>query len=331
MTRLLYNNRNVSILLVQAAIVLLLLPFEGMSAPAFYPENPSEKRGQAESRELYASAEFDVDGPVILKTYTPVGDIEIIRRSGTQKVNVELYVERGYAFWSDNNNLDNYRVRLFSRGNEVIAAVEMKKKKTGMFSDRTRFSFKIYVPDSISTELKSSMGNITLDGLVGDHLVKLNAGNIRASNLSGMQRFYTSGGNIELEKCRGVIYAKTTGGNIIARKSSGELRFQSVAGDITAEQATGTLLVQLNSGNIKAQMTSVDRGVDLRTTVGNIELELPEDRGYDLFLSGKQVTIPRSIPFEGSTYRDKVEGRINEGGLPVNMATNIGNVTLKLN
>lgn len=283
------------------------------------------------SDELYLTEEFAIDGPGIVKAYTTAGDIEVLKREGSKKVRVELYLQRGYAFWSDNNNLDNYRIRLLKRGNEVIASVEMKKKKTGFFSDRTRFSFKIYVPDSMSTELKTSHGNIVLDGLKGDHLVKLSAGNVKASNLSGMQRLYTTGGNIEIEDSHGTIYAKTTAGNIISRNNSGEMRFQVAAGDVTAEQFSGTLLVDLQAGNIRAHITRLERGVDLKTTVGNIQLELPGKQGYDLFLSGKSVSVPSDVPFEGSTYKQKVNGQINQGGLPVNMSTSTGNVVLKFN
>ncbi|MDZ7693520.1 MAG: hypothetical protein U5K69_20780 [Balneolaceae bacterium] len=99
----------------------------------------------------YLVKEFVLDGAGILKTYTLSGNIEVQAYStSSNKVRVELYVERGYALWSESRNLDNYRINILQRGNEVIASVEEKKRSRGLFSDKINFNFKIYVPASMS-------------------------------------------------------------------------------------------------------------------------------------------------------------------------------------
>ena len=277
----------------------------------------------------FMTREFSMSSPGVLKAYTPAGNITIQSISGTDKVRVELYVDRGYAFWSNNNNLDNYRIRMFQRGNEVVASVERKGKETGFFSDKVTFSYKIYVPACMSTELKTSGGHVELTGLNGDQLIKSNGGNISVSRVSGKVAAYTAGGNISIDEGNGIIYVKTTGGNITVDDSNGELRLESYGGRITAERISGTLLAKLAAGDIKAQFIEVAKGVSLETSSGNIFLEIPEMPGYDIILQGSEIEMPNVINFSGTRNEHKVEGRIYEGGVPINLTTSVGKIVLK--
>lgn len=277
----------------------------------------------------FMTREFSMSGPGVLKAFTPGGNITIQSISGTNKVRVELYVDRGYAFWSNNNNLDNYRIRMFQRGSEVVASVERKGKETGFFSDKVTFSYKIYVPACMSTELKTSGGNVEITGLNGDQLIKSNGGNISASRINGKIAAYTAGGNISVNEGRGIIYLKTTGGNITVDESGGELRLESYGGRIIAERISGTLLAKLAAGDIKAQFIEVAKGISLETTSGNIFLEIPEMPGYDIILKGTVIEMPNSVNFSGTRDYHQVEGQIYEGGVPINLTTSVGKIVLK--
>lgn len=282
-----------------------------------------------EADKPFMTREFSMSGPGVMKAYTPAGNIAIQSISGTDKVRVELYVDRGYAFWSNDNNLDNYRIRMFQRGNEVVASVERKGKETGFFSDKVTFSYKIYVPACMSTELKTSGGNVELAGLNGDQLIKSNGGNISASRINGKLAAYTAGGNISVNESNGIIYLKTTGGNITVDEGGGELRLESYGGRITAERISGTLLAKLAAGDIKAQFIEVAKGISLETTSGNIFLEIPEMPGYDIILKGSEVEMPNTINFSGTRDSHRIEGQIYEGGVPINLTTSVGKIVLK--
>lgn len=279
----------------------------------------------------YLTKEFTLKGSGILKAYTVAGNITVQTIENSDKVRVELYLDRGYSFWSNNKNLDNYRITVIQRGNEIVSSVERKNKETGFFSDQMRFSYKIYVPKTMSTELKTSGGNVLLSGTHGNHMIKTSGGNISLDGVSGKLSAYTAGGNINISNSRGILYGKTTGGNITVDQSQGEIRLQSDGGRITAERISGTLLAKLGGGDIKAQFLKVSEGISLETGAGNIYLELPRMGGYDLVLKGTEISLPANRHFEGYKSRQEVEGIVDKGGAPINLNTNYGKIVLKIN
>lgn len=279
----------------------------------------------------YLTKEFTLDGPGILKAFTVAGNIEVQTIEASKKVKVELYLDRGYSFWSNSKNLDNYRITVIQRGNEIVSSVERKSKETGFFSDQMRFSFKIYVPENMSTELKTSGGNISLSGLQGHHMIKTSGGNIKLDKIKGKLAAYTAGGNITINDSRGTLYAKTTGGNINVDQSEGEIRLLSEGGRILAERISGTLLAKLGGGDIKAQFLKVSEGISLDTGAGNIYVEIPQMDGFDLVLRGSEIVLPSGLYVEGFKSSQKVEGTVKKGGAPINLTTNHGKIELKIN
>lgn len=279
--------------------------------------------------EPYIVKEFDVHGAGILKAFTIAGNIEVIR-STEQKVRVELYVDRGYAFWSNTKNMDNYRIILMKRGNEVVASVEKKNRKASFFGDQMTFSYKIYVPRSISAELKTLGGNISLQGVRGNHAIKTSGGNIEVSDVSGHLQAFTSGGNIDIKNSRGTIFGQTEGGNIYVNRGEGEIRLRTSGGRIDLEQISGAMLASAGGGDIRAHFLHIAEGVSLTTSAGSIELKAPPAEGYDLVLRGSRVNFNSGSEFKGRHNNRIVEGSYKKGGVPINLSTNSGNVTLKI-
>ena len=279
----------------------------------------------------YLVKEFTVDGAGILKTYTLAGNIEVQSVSNTNSVRVELYVERGYAIWSESRNLDNYRINILQRGNEIIASVEEKKRSTGLFSDRVNFNFRIYLPERMSTELKTMGGNIRLSNVRGDQMVKTSGGNIELNNLTGKVGAYTSGGNIRIERSIGTLFAQSDGGNINIDHSEGEMRVRTAGGDITTQHTRGTFIARADGGNIKGHFTEVGQGISMETGVGNIVVELPGEAGYDITASGSDINFRPTGNFSGTLNARNVEGSLNSGGISVVLRTSSGTVTIKTN
>lgn len=286
--------------------------------------------GESDSRQPYLVKEFTVQGAGVLKAFTVAGNIEVQRISDTDRVRVELYIERGYAIWSDSRNLDNYRINILQRGNEIIASVEQKTKNTGFFSDRMSFSYKVYLPRAMSTELKTLGGHIRLSGVRGDHMVRSNGGNIELADLAGRIGAYTSGGSIDIARSKGTIYAQSHGGNIHLKNSGGELRLKTSGGNIISTQTSGSFIARVDGGNIQAQFMEVGEGISMETTAGNIYAALPRGLGFDLFAAAPEVELDDLDDFEGERSTRKVDGRLNEGGTPVRLQTPAGKITIKI-
>ncbi|MDX1672731.1 MAG: DUF4097 family beta strand repeat-containing protein [Balneolaceae bacterium] len=316
--------------------VLLLV----VSTPAFsYIDSPKTacphgEKGPEEScikaDKPYMTKEFTLDGTGILKLFTLAGNIQVISVPDSRKVTVELYVDRGYAIWSNAKNIDNYRIIMLQRGNEIISSVEKKKRDTGFFSDKMSFSYKVYTPTSISTQLKTLAGKIEVNDLRGDHLIKSSGGKIQLTSMTGHIQTYTSGGSIEIQQCKGTVFARTDGGSIYIDDSAGELRLKSMGGNIISERTSGTFLAQVNGGDIKVQMISVNNGVNLETTAGDIYLELPRSGTFDLIAHGTSIHLERRNLFKGEYSKQYINGTLNGGGKPVNIETASGTITINL-
>lgn len=278
----------------------------------------------------YLTKEFTVDEAGALKVFTTSGDIDVVRHTSGNTVRVELYLDRGYAFWSNSKNLDNYRITMMKRGNEIVASVEKKGREASFFGSQMTFSYVIYVPESISAELKTLGGNIRLQGVSGNQSIKTSGGNIIASDISGHLQAFTAGGNIEIKNSRGTIFGQTEGGNINVGNSEGELRLRTNGGRITAEQISGSMLAKVGGGDIRAHFLHVAEGISLSTSAGNVQLEVPSSNGYDLVLRGTAINFDQHSNFDGSYDSRRVEGVYKNGGVPINLSTNSGTVTLKI-
>lgn len=274
--------------------------------------------------------EFDLDGSGILKTYTFAGNIEVMSHSQEGKVRVELYVERGYSFWSNSKNLSNYRITMKQVGNQVISSVERKEKERGFFSDEMTFSYKIYVPKNISSELRTSAGNIQVYGLQGTHNLKSFGGHITLDSLRGRVEAFTSGGNISIQNSEGKIYGQTNGGNISLVDNSGDLRFRTNGGQITGRGISGSMLSEVNGGNIDINFLNITEGIDLKTTAGNITITLPKEIGFDINMAGMVIDLASDIAFEGVKKSGAVNGQIYEGGIPVNLKATYGKIAVNV-
>ena len=307
----------------------LLLPGKAFSAMPDPGTSLVVSTDSTDYEDPFQVKEFILDGPGMLNVFTPNGNIEVEHVSNSNKVRVELYVDRGYAFWSNTKNLDNYRINIFQRGNEIVASVEPKTKSTGLFSDQMTFSYKIFVPEQMSSSLTTTGGHIDLEGVQGTHVIKSGGGNINARDITGNIKASTSGGNIDIHSSEGKIFVFTDGGNITADDNTGELRLQAKAGWIKARRISGTLVSSADAGDIEASFLNVSIGILANTTTGDIDISIPGGFGYDLVLRGSQVNIPSGSTFEGTKRSNFVEGTFNEGGARLNLETRTGTVTLK--
>lgn len=285
---------------------------------------------QQEGDNPYMTKEFDISGSGLLKIFTIAGNIEIVPSSSANKVKVELYLDRGFAFWSNTKNLDNFRITMLQRGNEIVASVEQKKRETSFFSDQMTFSFRVYVPESMSTELKTLGGNIDLRNVHGNQSIKTSGGNITLTDIKGHLQAYTAGGNIDITDSRGTIYAITDGGNISLDRNSGEIRLKTNGGRIISERISGSMLAKVGGGDIRADFISVGEGIDLETSAGNIHLEVPGHVGYELLLRGTEIQFAETDQVHGEVRGGRIEGMYKDGGPPINLNTNAGTVTLRI-
>lgn len=309
--------------------IQLLVAVSNLQAQPFY-QNKNDI-AQRTAGDPILTKEYYVDKGSKINIFTHSGNIEVISVRNSRKVRIALYAERGFSFWPTGNSLDDYRIINLKRGNEIISSVEHKSKhKSSFWSSQTTFSYKIEVPESISTNLKTLNGNVSIQDLIGKQILKASSGNISLENIEGYVEAYSSAGNIEINESEGRIFARADGGNINISDTKGEIRLKIHGGKIVSSGITGSMVAVVNAGDINASFDRVGEVINLQANAGNINLVVPRTAGYGLTARGSSVSLDRNGIFEGTYSQRMAEGSINGGGIPVYLTAIAGTVTFEL-
>ena len=307
--------------------ILLFVPFilfkNGIAQqPAVHTIHSSTESSMDEP---YRSEFFTVRGIPNISVKTINGNIEVYQNTAINGVQVDLYVERSFSLWTGTRNLDNYRIVIYQRGDQIIASVEDRSR--GGSSRRGRdvqFHFVVQVPANSSTDLRTINGSIHLDGLEGKQFLQNQAGLLSAENSSGEIRLMSSTGSIKLKNLKGSMFAKTVVGDIDIADNEGEVRVRSTSGSIYVERMSGALVAATTSGDIITDFTDVSQGIYLETTSGDIQLSIPAEYGYEIHgkalrfdLAGIQLS---SISRQSQSANERTIV-LRDGGLPVQLST----------
>ena len=303
---------------------------------------------------------------------TSAGGITVSGEAG-QSPRVEVYI-RG----NNNQHLtkeeiqkrldEDYDFSVSVTGHEVRAIAKHKHDNMN-WKKSISISFKIYVPQDVNTDLKTSGGGIRLDNLKGNENFTTSGGGLQIDKLSGMIHGRTSGGGIEVSNSSENIDLQTSGGGITANNCSGKikletsgggLRLTNLKGNISAHTSGGgvegnniegelitstsgggidlknmncSLDANTSAGSLHAQMKQVGKYLRLNASSGNIDVDLPLKQGLDLNLRGDRVNQhPSKISdFSGEWDKDHIRGTVNGGGIPVSADASSGNISLRFN
>jgi len=262
--------------------------------------------------------------------------------------------------------LEDYDVTIATEGSTVVATAK-RKRNDNDWKRSLSISFKVYSPRNMASDLRTSGGSLHLRQLNGNqnfttsggsiHLTAVegvvrgrtsggsihvadcrkdielttSGGSIHAENSSGDLRLRTSGGSIKLADLKGQIVATTSGGSVSADKVDGDLNTSTSGGSIRLRDIAGSVKASTSAGGIDADITRLGQYVRLSTTAGSVRVRLPMDKGLDLDLRGNRVSTGALSKFDGSVERDYVRGRINGGGIPVEISASSGSVYLNQN
>jgi hypothetical protein len=246
----------------------------------------------------------------------------------------------------------------------VLKAIAKHKEHFMDWNRSLSISFVIHVPQTASSSLRTSGGNIDIKGLSGTEDFRTSGGNLDVAQMSGkitgrtsggnvtilnskdnidLQtsggnmhaelcegtiRLSTSGGNVGLKGLKGNIKATTSGGHVEGADISGEVQARTSGGNVDFENMAGSLAASTSGGNIHVSMTDPGKGVDLSNSGGDITLVLPQGKGLDLNISGEQVHSSAMNNFKGDLDKHRINGTLNGGGVPVKVDGNSGSVHL---
>jgi len=298
--------------------VLLMVPVFASNATRLQQDDP------------YRIETFNVDGPGNLEVRTSGGHISVEGSSGNS-VRVEMFVRKnGRNLMPEDTNLGDWDIDISQSGNTVRASAKREDSRNWSLwgNNNISISFVVHTPRDMSTDLKTSGGHIEVSGLEGDQEMATSGGHLNLSNIKGKVDARTSGGHIEIAALQGDIDARTSGGHIDVSDSEGTLKVKTSGGHIKLTDVSGSIEASTSGGNIIADLDSIGQFVDLRTSGGNVNINLPGSMGLDLNLRGSYVKANLQN-FSGTVEHDEVEGKLNGGGPKISARTSGGMVSLQ--
>lgn len=306
----------VAIILSTAITVLLMLPATASASGNNLPDDP------------YRVETFSINTPGNLEVRTSGGHITVEGSSGNE-VRVEMYVKKnGRVLNRGEVDLDEWDISINQSGNTIKA--NAKRKRNGWSNwgrNNVSISFIVYTPRQMTTDLKTSGGHIEAAGLEGKQTISTSGGHLNLANLKGTVKARTSGGHIEMDGLQGDIDARTSGGHISARQSEGSLQIRTSGGHINLDEISGSVEASTSGGSIKASLNSIAQFANLKTSGGNVNINIPENIGFDINLRGSYVST-NLRNFSGNIERNEVEGKLNGGGPQISARTSGGTVSL---
>ena len=289
---------------------------------------------------------FEVTEPAQLVISSEDGDIEII--ASTHK-GVEVY----YIVKRNNKLLKTSRAEIdkeailkaTSTPNSLNITIRYPKElRVRSANNHITVSLKIYVPKQTACNLKTSDGNISINGLIANQVLKTSDGDVHVSNIDGGVRGSTSDGNIRIKAIKGNVDFKTSDGNISLEDISGNASMSTSDGDMKASKIHGDLFLKTSDGriefdatdgsvtaitsdgNINGNVTTLKK-MSLETSDGDIRVTIPDRLGLNLNIRGSSVNTSLKN-FSGESGKHLIKGQLNGGGVPIDIRASGGNVNL---
>ncbi len=313
----------------------------------------------------------NMDGITINKvdSKTSGGNISVI--GGSDKPKVEVYISSNNNHILSKEEIESrlnkyYILKIEVNSGTLIARAEQKGLvKSWSNGNSLNISFKIYVPETVSSEIKTSGGNIVLkdlkgstenfntsggnlsvEQLSGEINGNTSGGNINIVNATGKIMLTTSGGNIDAENCSGTMGLKTSGGNlnlnslsgtIEAKTSGGDIHGSTIQGDLLSKTSGGSihldnlncsLETETSGGDIHVAMVGLGKFIKIENSAGDIDLALPKNTGMTLAIKADKINTNDLQNFNGSQKEGELNGSYHGGGIPVSAHTSSGKVNL---
>lgn len=321
----------------------------------------------AQEKTPYMTKSLSSESVKNVEVETSGGGISVTGVSSASETKVEVYIaanngKNDISKEEIESRLAQYELTVAVSNNKLTAIAKPKERDMN-WKKGLSISFKVYVLKNVATDLATSGGSISLNNLNGDQKFVTSGGSLNVDNVGGKIdgrtsggsikvknskddiELATSGGSIDAENCEGKLRLSTSGGSIKLNDLKGDIKATTSGGGIKGDAISGGLIATTSGGSIKLSdlacdletstsgggidisITSLGKYVKIRNSGGSINLQLPKNKGLDLDIAANKIKTDQLSNFTGKAGDDELEGKINGGGIPVNVKSS-GNVSL---
>ncbi|ARU60026.1 hypothetical protein CBW65_02310 [Tumebacillus avium] len=220
-------------------------------------------------------------------------------------------------------------------GGDVLK-VELKQVYSVQFGfyDERNLRLDVRLPEKLYKELTAtaSSGDLQISGVNGEAIrVQTSSGEIQAKDVQGQKmQFVSSSGDQELQNLSGELVLESASGEIGLRTWSGtKAEARSSSGDLRLLDLTGAVRAHTSSGGVRLAMNTLQEELDLLTSSGDVELELPASAFYKLDFNTSSGSSAVDFPLNVQSRDDhQLVAEIGDGGPMVRVETSSGDLSI---
>jgi len=293
---------------------------------------------------------FDLNQPGSLYARSSGGGIEV-KTNNQNKVVVQAFIRKNGLLLAPSDPmvkevLDDYNVNIEKDGTEITATVE--RRTNFNFWKNVGISLVISVPRKMSCNVSSSGGGLNISGVVGNHKFSSSGGSVNLDNIegdtdasssgggvkvigyNGELQVSSSGGGITVNEAHGKVFAHSSGGGVTLIDINGDVEAGSSGGGVKVSGEFGYLKATSSGGSVKVDLGSLTKELYLQSSGGGVDAIIRNGHklGLNLDLSSDHVNIDLRN-FSGKSEKNRVNGTMNGGGIPVYMHASGGNVNVR--
>ncbi|MBV8358290.1 MAG: DUF4097 family beta strand repeat protein [Deltaproteobacteria bacterium] len=217
------------------------------------------------------------------------------------------------------------------------------------FLHNVSIGYDLVVPPQTRLRSSTGSGDQTIEGLQGQLEIETGSGNLKISDIGDTVRADSGSGDIEIYRVKGNVHAEVGSGSINAtevaggfegstgsggiyldQSARGPVRAETGSGGIELRGVRGPLEATAGSGNITVEGNPMGRWT-VNTDSGDVRLKLASEAAFDLdaHTDSGSISISQPITVQGAQGPEELRGKVQGGGVPVEIATASGNIQIR--
>ncbi len=315
-----------------------------------------------------------IDGEKLKEVYvrTGRGSIECYAHEA-EEFRVEVYAQKmtwDYLFQWQSMTPEDFQslgYQVYNSGERLsIRSDYAERDFISTFLSLSRVSFRLYLPRNCSVHLETQLGDIKINGLIGNHQYSTRVGSVYLDNIKGSvgSRVKNFGRRVEASNCHGELKISSAGGNLAIRHSSGDIEFNTDGGNVRIEHVAGRLNCRTRGGNVYAEgyqgdLKAVTWGGNIKivqfhgnvtgntmggnvfldadhienyawleTSGGKMEFHFFDDQKLDISARANSIKAQGNFTFQGRESKQRWRGEVNGGGADIRLKTAGGRIKI---
>ena len=280
--------------------------------------------------------------PIESKTYSlsGTGTLEVdvsgasvlVQSTAGNQLQVQAFFKKDGKFLSQTDSeaqefLEKFDISISQSGNTISVIAKQKSSSSWNWRNRPSLSFEILAPQNLNTDIRTSGGSMSLQGIQGTHQLGSSGGSISVKNSGGQVYSKSSGGSFYLAGFEGNVEVQTSGGSVKVEELRGDIVAKTSGGGMTLIEVSGRIEAQTSGGSIRAELAEVRNPMNFQSSGGSIQISVSSKARFNVEMKGGGLSSQLNN-FQGTTSKNLISGKVNGGGPTIYMHSSGGSIRI---